>query len=178
VRFFSPPGIKVGYREMKTGDKTENRGRNDLFARELVSALEEFFKNNLRGVVLFGSRARGEGRRNSDWDVLILAEEIPENPVDRTLLLKDICFKKGIRGVSPIIRTLEEFEKSLRPLYLDIAWDGILLFDRAGYVSAKIKEIKEIVKKSDLKRVKRGGGWIWEWKIPPRAGQWEIEWER
>jgi hypothetical protein len=98
--------------------------------------------------------------------------------VDRTLILKDIFFQKRIRGISPVIRTQEEFEKSLRPLYLDIAWDGIILFDGAGYVSSKMKEIKEIVKKSGLKRVKKGQGWIWEWKVPPRAGHWEVEWKR
>jgi len=87
----------------------------------LVEALRQALKSDLWGIVLFGSRARGEGKSYSDWDVLILADGVPENPVDRTLWLHDLIFREGITGVSPILRTRKEFEKSLRPIYLDIA---------------------------------------------------------
>jgi len=148
------------------------------YNRALIGALKECFKGNLWGVVLFGSRARREGKTFSDWDVFILVERAPENPVDRTTFLHDLFFKKGIRAVSAILRTREEFEKSLRPLYLDISWDGIILFDRKGYVKSKIKEIRNIIEESGLRRNKKRGDWMWEWEKPPELGKWEIEWGR
>ena len=144
----------------------------------LIKALTETLKSDLWGIVLFGSRARGEGKSFSDWDVFIIADGVPQNPVDRTMFLRDLFSKKGIKKVSPIVRTREEFEKSLRPLYLDIAWDGIILFDQEGYVELKIKEIRKIIEKSGLQRRKKRGGWVWEWERPPEPGKWELEWGR
>jgi len=140
--------------------------------------LKEAFENNLWGIVFFGSRARGEGKSYSDWDILILADGVPENPVDRTIFLSDLFFKKGVRGISPILRTKEEFENNLRPLYLDIAWDGIILFERAGYVKSKINEVKEIIEKAGLQRKRKNEGWVWEWARPTKPGAWKIEWKR
>jgi uncharacterized protein len=130
------------------------------------------------GGLLFGSRARGDGKTYRDWDIFIVADGVPENPIDREILLHDLLFKKGIRGVSPILRTREEFEKNLRPLYLDIAWDGIILFDRNAYVASKIEAILGIIEKAGLGRNKKKGDWVWEWKNPPEHGKWQIEWNR
>lgn len=150
----------------------------EFLLQRLVGVLKEAFKNDLWGIVLFGSRARGEGKSYSDWDVLILADGVPENPVDRTIFLRDLLFKKEVREISPILRTKEEFEKNLRPLYLDIAWDGIILFEQEGYVKSKINEIKEIIKEAGLQRNRKRGGWVWEWERPTRPGEWKIEWKR
>ena len=146
--------------------------------KKLRSVLIEAFKDDLWGIVLFGSRARGQGNIYSDWDILIVADRVHENPVERMMLLRDILFRKEVRAISPILRTREEFEKSLRPIYLDIAWDGIILFDREGYLGSKLKEIKEIIKKSGLQRNKKRGNWVWEWERSPKLGEWEIEWKR
>jgi predicted nucleotidyltransferase len=84
---------------------------DNVFNQKLVGALKEALSDNLWGVVLFGSRARGEGKIHSDWDVLILADGVPENPVERMTFIRDVLFKNGITAVSPIIRTRKEFER-------------------------------------------------------------------
>ncbi|MBU1205846.1 MAG: nucleotidyltransferase domain-containing protein [Proteobacteria bacterium] len=152
--------------------------RKDLFVQKLIEALTGALGGNLWGVVLFGSQARREGKVVSDWDVFILADGVPDNPVERTISFQNILFKSGIRSVSPIIRTREEFERNLRPIYLDIAFDGIVLFDRDEYVESKLKEIRGIIRKHGLQREEKKGNFSWKWKNPPRPGAWKIEWEK
>jgi len=41
---------------------------------QIKARLQEAFGQRLRGVVLYGSEARGEGRQDSDIDVLMLLE--------------------------------------------------------------------------------------------------------
>ncbi len=39
-------------------------------------------------IILFGSRARGDYRVNSDWDILIVTKKIQDNNIKRELWLK------------------------------------------------------------------------------------------
>lgn len=43
--------------------------------QEIRSRLETAFQGRLQGVLLFGSEARGESRRDSDLDLMVLLEE-------------------------------------------------------------------------------------------------------
>src|SRR4051794_206433 len=47
-------------------------------AEQAVSALQAALGDRLVAVVLFGSRARGDAHLDSDWDLLVLAEGLPE----------------------------------------------------------------------------------------------------
>jgi uncharacterized protein len=44
--------------------------------------------DKLIAVVLFGSRARGDANEDSDWDLLLIARDLPERVLRRHLWLK------------------------------------------------------------------------------------------
>lgn len=52
-------------------------------AEQAVDALKAGLGENLLAVALFGSRARGDERPGSDWDLFVLADALPEHPLDR-----------------------------------------------------------------------------------------------
>ena len=54
-------------------------------------------------VVLYGSYARGDFNEWSDIDVLIIAEQLPENPIERLSLIED-CMAR-VAGVEPLLLT-------------------------------------------------------------------------
>lgn len=80
-------------------------------------------------IILFGSRARGDARPDSDWDFLILTER----PVNRLLKnqIRDAVFEVELTlnvVISLIISSKEEKEKyTAMPLYNNIDREGILL---------------------------------------------------
>ena len=54
-------------------------------------------------VILYGSYARGDFNEWSDIDVLVIAEQLPENPVERLSLIED-CMAR-VAGVEPLLLT-------------------------------------------------------------------------
>lgn len=75
-------------------------------------AVEEAFGDKVERVVLFGSRARGDARPDSDWDVAVFLKEGAET-------------FKTLRTLSGIAVDVGEFsdERFIQPVPLDAAND-------------------------------------------------------
>lgn len=57
---------------------------------ELRNLLQERFKENFKEVVLFGSQASGQPRPDSDFDILVILNEMPDWKTEREI--SDICY--------------------------------------------------------------------------------------
>ena len=141
----------------------------------LIEAFQHKLDSELISLVLFGSRARGEGSDGSDWDIFLIAKELPTNPFERQITLREIIPLKFPFQVSIYAKTVKEFESDFPAIYLDIARDGAILFDRDGYVRPRLQQIKEIIKLAGLKRKKKFGALVWDWEEKPGFG-WSIDW--
>jgi predicted nucleotidyltransferase len=82
-------------------------------------------------VILYGSRARGEERKNSDWDILILTEIKGYKPKDIRIFIKKILELEIETGevISADVYSKEEwFQKyRLSELYRNVSEEGIKL---------------------------------------------------
>ncbi|MGH2352682.1 MAG: nucleotidyltransferase domain-containing protein [Chloroflexota bacterium] len=142
---------------------------------QAVDALRNALGERLIAVVLFGSRARGDAHEGSDWDLLVIAEGLPQAPFQRYLYLKQLL-PPGTRGeVSIIARTRQEFEARLPSLYLDIATDGRILYDPWAYASQRLMMLRQLIQKAGLYRERTEAGDIWQWQTPPTR-PWTLKW--
>ena len=144
--------------------------------RPLVESLREALGENLIALVLFGSRARGERRRASDWDIFVLARSLPVSPMKRYARLRSLRSEEPEGGVSFLAKTQTEFEEGFPSFYLDLALDGVILYDPDGYMESKLRRIREIIKETGLIRERIPGGFFWDWKKYP-GPDWEITWK-
>lgn len=85
-------------------------------AQQAVEALHAGLGDRLVAVVLFGSRARGDAHEHSDWDLLVIAEGLPENHFERHLFLKPLLPPDCRGAVSILAKTPEEFESHVPSL--------------------------------------------------------------
>lgn len=76
--------------------------------------------------------------------------------------------------VSLLVKTPEEFMSNLPDLYLDIAVDGILLYDTDGYMVHRLRSLKALIQRKGLRREGEDGDLIWR---QPTASAWSLEWE-
>jgi predicted nucleotidyltransferase len=81
-------------------------------------------------VLLFGSRARGEARKGSDWDILIVLpkERLQQSDYDQVSYpLVELGWMLG-EQINPIIYTQKEWEaNSITPFYDNVKRDAISL---------------------------------------------------
>ena len=97
---------------------------------QLVTRIREVvLKHQPNGeVILFGSRARGDARPDSDWDVLVLIDEktIPKQEEQK---LRDALYELEVDTdsvISPLIHTKAAWEaRAVMPLYRVIQQEGV-----------------------------------------------------
>lgn len=77
-------------------------------------------------VLLFGSRARGEARPDSDWDVMVLLND--NSKTNRWDAVKQLFYLSLDieQDINPIVYTKSEWNKrSFTPFYKNVMKDGI-----------------------------------------------------
>ena len=81
------------------------------------------------------------------------------------------------RGQAAILaKTPEEFEAYLPSLFLDIALDGIILYDSDGYMADRLHHLQHLIQIKGLQREQTGKELIWRWQKFP-GYDWSLEWE-
>lgn len=139
--------------------------------------LKSILVDRLIAVVLYGSRARRDHRLDSDYDLLVIAEGLPEDIVERDRFFWERRAALAAR-VNLVAKSPELFEGYLPALYLDIALDGQILYDPRGYAQEKLARLRHIIEEAGLYREPiPGAGFLWDWHDPPPPGRWAIEWE-
>lgn len=87
---------------------------------KLKLIIEELKPYNPDKVILFGSRARGDNRPESDFDLAIIKDNIPKNQ-RRLLAIFKLLYKDDFNSpiydlpdIEPQVYTPEEFQKRLK----------------------------------------------------------------
>ncbi|MEM2788791.1 MAG: nucleotidyltransferase domain-containing protein [Candidatus Bathyarchaeia archaeon] len=148
---------------------------------KLLNSLFAKLGDKLVSVIVYGSVARGSTRKDSDIDILIVAETLPKSRIMRQKLfllieeplepLIDDLWDKGFHvDFSPIILSLEEASR-IRPIYLDMVEDSIILYDRNGFFKNIMDRLRKRLEELGAKRVWVGDKWYWVLKPDIRFGE-------
>ena len=139
-----------------------------LVSGSVVAGLREGLGGALVAVVLYGSRARGTARRDSDWDVLIVARGLPDRVFQRHVAVKRML-PSAVRGaVSVYARTPEELEAAwpLPSLYYDIALDGRVWYDTGGFAARWLASARWAMEAQGWYRDHTPFGDLWRRRMP------------
>ena len=137
----------------------------------VIAGLQKELGDDLVALVLFGSRARGDHRPDSDWDLLLIARHLPDKPFQRHLYLRRALPADWRGHVAILAKTPAEFEAHLPALFLDIALDGIILYDTDAYVASWLARLRQLIQQQGLYREGRGKDLIWQWQEFPGLGR-------
>lgn len=165
---------------MTTSNKWVCKPYSDLLEK-LVAVMLDVWRGNLVSVVVYGSVARCEARRDSDIDLFIVVENAPRSKLRRQEAFLEIekqveedleyLWKQGFYvDFSPIIRTVEE-AKHFTPLYLDMVEDAVILYDKGNFFKQILDNLKSKLKELGAERVWIGRKWYWRLKKNFRFGE-------
>jgi len=117
-------------------------------------------RQDVVAIVLFGSFLKGEDPR--DIDVLVVVNEMDKSPLERK---EDIlAMKAGLDLPVDVLlfsrdECVDNFEVHM-PLFLDIAFDGHIIYDD-GFIAELMERTREYVRKKEIERTETGG-----WRFP------------
>jgi len=138
---------------------------------KLVEALKKRYGERLVSLVIFGSVARGDMRKDSDIDLLLIIDSMPRSRLERQEEFMEVekeieeylneLFDEGFFvDFSPIIKTPEEARK-VSPLYLDMVEDAVIVYDKNDFFKSILDYLKTKLEEMGSKRVRIGKRWYW-----------------
>jgi len=91
------------------------------------------FGSNVRGIYLFGSRARGDHSPDSDADVAIVLRDFDERPIELKLDLVDLAYDFTLRAgihISPWPFRARDWDSGTSPLVTNARGDAVSIVVR------------------------------------------------
>lgn len=162
------------------------RGLDGVRQHDYIPLISRFVSGVLRkydervvSIVLFGSVARGCAHDASDIDFLLVIRGLPLSFLRRAEELAELLEeiretklrlwkeKRIYANIQALPFTPEEAER-LRPLYLDIAHDSIVLLDKGGFMERVLERMRREMEKLGARRVTLPSG-RWYWTLKPLA---------
>ncbi len=146
---------------------------------ELLDKLKMTCGDNLISFILYGSIARGDFRKDSDIDLLLIFENLPKEKflrqdyfieVEKGISLTEFYEKGYFPAFSPILKTKKE-ANFISPLYLDMVDDAIILFDRDSFFHNILKTLKERLTEMGAIKKRIGDKWYWDLKANYKFGE-------
>ncbi len=135
------------------------------YVKAFISTMQKY--DEVAGILLFGSVAKGTYNKFSDIDVLVVVRSSPARYFDlaHEAISKLSSFREKLseRGlflyISPTVITTDDFDE-FKPIFLDIADFGIVLYEKDETLT------KALIKLSAIKhqRIKTSKGEILKWK--------------
>jgi HEPN domain-containing protein/predicted nucleotidyltransferase len=123
----------------------------------------------IKAALLYGSFARGTFTPDSDIDILFVSDEVNPKKHRRG---KDIAqIKECLSSGTPLdilLLTSKECLSNFRnhnPLFLDIAWEGLIFFDENNFLESLIDETRSYISEKNIKKLSDG----WLFPVPERT---------
>lgn len=147
----------------------------------ILDACRERYGERLLSLAVFGSVGRRTPKPDSDVDLLIVADPLPDGRTARVeefgqaeVALEPALARLRERGLapslSPVFKTPAELQLG-SPLLLDMTEDARLLLDRDGVLQAALDRLRARLKELGARRIWLGSAWYWDLKPDYKPGE-------
>jgi hypothetical protein len=151
------------------------------FMQSVVREIHRAYGGRLVSIAVFGSVARRTARPDSDLDLFLVVEGLPEgrrarlasfDPVERSLASEIAALaERGITvELSPVLRTPADLAIA-SPLLLDLTEDAVLLEDRGAVCARALEDLRQRLRRLGSRRIWTGTTWYWDLKPDYRRGE-------
>ena len=119
--------------------RIDKRIEKDL--RKVIKILKNKFRHNLRAIILYGSWMKGNARKGSDIDLLIIFNRKGKNLARKVHSL--IGEMNSERDFSLVSASVKELEKETIPLYTAVKKEGQIIYGKVDLtLNPEVPQIK------------------------------------
>ena len=120
---------------MKEATIMRNMPKNiEKIVREFVNQANELLGDRIKKNILYGSYARGDYKKNSDVDLMILTDLSDDEIIEFSENISDIAFEIEFANnfdvmLSPLLKNIDKFNYWLEalPFYMNVEKEGVVL---------------------------------------------------
>lgn len=99
---------------------------------EFVEKVRQILGENLKTIILYGSYARGDYKKNSDIDIMILTDLDNEKIIEYRNKIWDCAYDYEYENnivISPLVKNIDYFNSWLdvKPFYMNVMKEGVVL---------------------------------------------------
>lgn len=146
----------------------------DTIEKALTLACKNQYGGDLVSVIVYGSTARNRQTFQSDIDILLIVNNLPDGRMNRmkdfaeieealSEELQDARLHGWNTDLSPVIRKPEEVNLG-GYFYLDMVDDAVILYDKNDFFSAYLRKFKKRLTEYGAEKKRWKGGYYWEIK--------------
>lgn len=132
-------------------------------------------------LAVFGSVGRGTPRPDSDVDLLLVVDPLPDGRMPRMTEFEavELALASALAAardhnvntrLSPVIKTPDEVAQ-VSPLLLDMTEDARLLVDERQVLAKALGALQERLAARGARRIWHGNAWYWDLKPDSRPGE-------
>ena len=106
----------------------------EKIVREFVNQANELLGDRIKKIILYGSYARGDYKKNSDVDLMILTDLSDDEIIEFREKISDIAFEIEFENnfdvmLSPLLKNIDKFNYWLEalPFYMNVEKEGVVL---------------------------------------------------
>ena len=135
----------------------------DRVLEDVLNRARQLLGDTLTSVVLFGSRARGSSHPDSDLDLLIVAQSLPDEAGRRELALDiaEVGFDYGL-PVQVVLASTEETEGAVNtgaPLMFEIHDAHRVIYDKDDFFRNLVNDFAGLLETWQVRKIKDR---VWE----------------
>ena len=164
--------------------KSKSPGLRQKFAElleDMKTEVARHYGKRLVSLVVYGSVGRGTPRPDSDLDILIVADPLPDGRMKRVQEFKAVkdALRRRLRAlqqqgvfttIAPVFKTREEVRRGSL-LFLDMIDDGKILYDQAQFWQTYLSDFRERLERLGARKVFQGDRWYWDLKPDYKPGE-------
>ena len=138
----------------------------------------------LTSFCVFGSVARGEAKKSSDIDILVVSDSFRGSVASRIdslsyvdeMVKDEIRFlgEHGLRTMPTILPLRREEAERVPVLFLDLSVHAKILYDEGRLMTGILGKLRARLDLAGSVRVESGGGWYWDLKPDFKRGEKEV----
>jgi predicted nucleotidyltransferase len=153
----------------------------DRLLADTLAACRTYYGARLVSLAVFGSVGRGTPRPDSDIDLLLVVDPLPDGRIPRMTEFQAVehtlapalaaARDHGVSTrLSPVIKTPQEVAQ-VSPLLLDMTEDARVLVDEHDALARTLRALRDRLAARGARRVWRGNAWYWDLKPDYRPGE-------